>query len=544
MSWALPFDDQSCFGGKMTCGKTVERSAPGRFGTCLLGLAVLLVGAGLTIFGPTNQALATAKKANRIILSGSSWLSGKGVDVYSNDHSYSSDLNDKNYVDIGPAGQPKSVLSGLRWQCVELVNRLYLVRGWITKNWSGDGYQMYDTAPKNLSKDSNGSIAGVGAGDVLVFGGGMGGKGHVAVVESVSGTGDKVSVSTVSQNLSDKNDGVWSTFSWDKKQKKITPLSGYTTIGVVHAPVAQPARPGTRLLADVNGDGRSDAIVMFRDSGVAMVALAQADGRFGAPQSWAFGHTVGADTYFAADVDGDRRADLIAFWASTGRWRVSLSSGSGFWPETDWAYGHGVGTNRQWVADVTGDGRADVVTFDAANGDWWVSASSGSGFWSPQRWISGHGVGTTDQALADFTGDGRADAGVYIAGGGDWYVAASTGNGFSYPPRWSVGHGLSSTSRLVGDVNGDKRADAAYFFAANGHWDVGTSSGSGFWAPTAWANGHGIGTNEQFLADVTGDGKADVVTFDEVNGDWWVSVSSGSGFWPPQRWISGHGAGS
>lgn len=300
--------------------------------------------------------------------------------------------------------------------------------------------------------------------------------------------------------------------------------------------------PVTRLMGDVNGDGKSDAVVMFRDTGTAMVVLSTGSS-FATPSSWAYLHTVGADKYFLADVNGDRMADLVAFWQPTGKWYVSLSSGSGFWPETDWATGHGVGTTKQWVTNVNNDGMADLVTYDAATGDWHVSTSSGSGFWAPVRWIGGHGVGSASQEVADFTGDGKADSGVWFTNG-NWYVATSNGSSFSGYTQWSAGQGLNSGRRLVGDVSGDNRADTAYFFASNGHWDIGTSSGSGFWAPTAWAHGHGTGTTEQFLAKVNGDNMADVVTFDRATGDWYVSTSSGTGFWAPARWMSGHGANS
>ncbi len=79
---------------------------------------------------------------------------------------------------------------------------------------------------------------------------------------------------------------------------------------------------GTRLLGDVNGDGRYDAVVMFRDSGTPMVALSSGSS-FTAPSAWAYSHTVNADRYFLADVNGDGKDDLVAGWLSIGRWYVS-----------------------------------------------------------------------------------------------------------------------------------------------------------------------------------------------------------------------------
>jgi hypothetical protein len=90
---------------------------------------------------------------------------------------------------------------------------------------------------------------------------------------------------------------------------------------------------GTRLLADVNGDGTADAVVMFRDTGVAMVALANPSlSRFDLQPPWSNEPAMaGADRYFLGDVTGDGRADLVGFWNTGGVSKVMASSGTGFW---------------------------------------------------------------------------------------------------------------------------------------------------------------------------------------------------------------------
>jgi hypothetical protein len=182
----------------------------------------------------TITTTAAEAKTNTVILSGADWLGGNGVDIYSNDGDYGSAANDINNINIGTTDNPKIVNTGYRWQCVELINRLYLKRGWTTTYWAGNGAEMYDNAPSVLEKSPNGSISSVGPGDVIVFGGGsfLGDNGqpagHVLIVDSVN---DK-SIKVVSQNVSN----AWSTLTWDKDKKKITPWSGYTMTGVVHAP--------------------------------------------------------------------------------------------------------------------------------------------------------------------------------------------------------------------------------------------------------------------------------------------------------------------
>src|SRR6266571_6106074 len=87
-------------------------------------------------------------------------INGYGVPIYSNGSS-SGDHTPitNNYVN--------GVLSGEEWQCVELVNRLYLTEGWTTSNWSGNGADLYANAPSGFSKEAQNSISYADPGDVL-----------------------------------------------------------------------------------------------------------------------------------------------------------------------------------------------------------------------------------------------------------------------------------------------------------------------------------------------------------------------------------------
>lgn len=72
---------------------------------------------------PTNTSAVTDCSPDGIKYAGSSWLSGAGVNVCNQDVP---DLNTSNYVNnINGV----STESGYKWECVELVNRLYLLNG-------------------------------------------------------------------------------------------------------------------------------------------------------------------------------------------------------------------------------------------------------------------------------------------------------------------------------------------------------------------------------------------------------------------------------
>lgn len=177
-------------------------------------------------------------------------------------------------------------------------------------------------------------------------GSGLGSLGHVAHVDAV-GTGwievsDDRWGSTTRRGLIVKQDDT-GYLPWPDNFIHVADIGGGTA---------------SRLVGNVNGDGRADAVVMFKATGTAMVALSTGTA-FGYPGTWSVGHSPNASRYMLGDVTGDGMDDLVAFYSSTGTWKVSVSSGSGFWAPTDWAYQHGPSTTVQWVADATGDGRAE-----------------------------------------------------------------------------------------------------------------------------------------------------------------------------------------
>lgn len=143
--------------------------------------------------------------------------------------------------------------------------------------------------------------------------------------------------------------------------------------------------------------------------------------------------TLDSEHKILADVNGDGSDDKIVFIPSSGEWRVSLSTESGFDAAVKWIGNHGIGSSKQFVADVTGDGKADAVVFFARVGEWRVAASSGISFtnttgedtvYNPNLWIRGFGVGSVDQLLQDINGDQRADAVVEFSDGSQWAIGS------------------------------------------------------------------------------------------------------------------------
>ncbi|HOX59230.1 MAG TPA: Ig-like domain repeat protein [Candidatus Paceibacterota bacterium] len=138
--------------------------------------------------GVLAAAVATVPQPGRagtVWLSGSDWLGGEGVSVYSK---YSSDVGQRSYYN--------GIDVGLKWQCVELCGRLYTKKGW-RSGYFPNAELIYPNARSfGLVPHANGSGYVPVPGDMVTWD--TGAYGHVAVVDYVTPT----KVHIVEQNFS------------------------------------------------------------------------------------------------------------------------------------------------------------------------------------------------------------------------------------------------------------------------------------------------------------------------------------------------------
>jgi hypothetical protein len=428
----------------------------------------------------------------------SAWPGGfSGVPVYSDGSEFVS--NCYNYATT-PSG--KSVESGMEWQCVELINRLYISRGWISSTWFGNGDQMYANAPPGLSKEHQGSITHVNPGDVLSFSyvdPNLGG--HAAVVAQVSGS----AITLVNQNTSSSNTLSHATLSGGNIV--MSGWAGYTPIGVIHAP----ASPRSHTPDDVNGDGRSDLAIATgingATTGTGKLELHALNGATNFQSSLIdTGTTYNyIDTHYTiplmADVDGDGRADLCILVGmngeptGTGKLEVHCDSAASNFHSSliDSGTTYNYIDTRYTIplmADVNGDGRADLCILVGMNGEPTGTGklevhcdSAASNFHSSLidtgttfGYINTH---YTIPLMADVDGDGRADLCILVGMNGattgtgklEIHCASAASNFQTRIIEVGTTFGYIDTRYTIpfmADVDGDGRADLCILVGMNG----------------------------------------------------------------------------
>jgi hypothetical protein len=263
---------------------------------------------------------------------------------------------------------------------------------------------------------------------------------------------------------------------------------------------------------------------------------------------------AGAQTVrLAADVNGDRMADIVGF--NDFGVLVSLSTGSGFLPPTQWlddlGFFNGWRTDNsvRVLADLDGDGRADIIGLldqyiitSISNSKLFREAKMRMAGFSPTSGV--WQLEPSTRLVGDVSGDDLADVVGLDANG--VLVSRATKEGFAEPEYWAGAPNRTGELRppLLADVSGDTWADLIIFspegllvarsnskqFRDVERWTREFSAEDGRWAD---------GQLLHHFADVNGDKLADLVTF--AKDGVWVSLTQKGKFNPSQVWTSEFG---
>jgi hypothetical protein len=269
---------------------------------------------------------------------------------------------------------------------------------------------------------------------------------------------------------------------------------------------------------DVDGDGRADIGVYRASTGEWFIHRSSDGALF--RRSW--GCPLCADRPVAADYDGDAMADLAVHRVPSGEWLINPSTIGGM---TQHQLGCPSCADIPVPADYDGDGRVDVAVYRYSSGDWIVYRTGGAGLLY-RTW--GCAFCGDLPAVGDYDGDGRSDLAVYRSSTGEWFVDQSGGGGLLHRTR---GCQPCNDVPAGADYDGDGRSDIAVYRAFTGEWFVNRSGGAGA-LHISW--GCRACNDLPVAADYDGDGRADIAVYRNSTGEWFVLRSSNSTLWRVQ----------
>jgi hypothetical protein len=291
-------------------------------------------------------------------------------------------------------------------------------------------------------------------------------------------------------------------------------------------------------LGDFNGDGKTDLLYDFVDSGRStgqrQLWLSNGDGSFNIKTISPSG-LAGANLY-VADFAGTGKTGLLldqrdSNGCSTGSRQIWFSNGDGTFNPVD-VSPSGLAAWKLSIADFNGDGKADLLFEE-------LDANDGSTTGHRQIWF-GNGDGTFNAvtvtpnspanwrtSIADFNGDGKADllAEELDSSGtttGNRQVWLSHGDG-AFSAVNATPNGLAGWQAYAVDFNSDGKADLLFDQVDSngipvGHRQIWYGNGDGTFNATLAPSDGSLARWVPYLVDVNGDGKADFL-FNQLTSD-------------------------
>jgi hypothetical protein len=292
------------------------------------------------------------------------------------------------------------------------------------------------------------------------------------------------------------------------------------------------------VTGDFNGDGKTDAASIVspdESSFFVSVLLSNGDGTFAAPVLTAINFD-GEERLCAADLNGDGRSDLILVHATS--LDVFLSNGDGTFAAPVNYSDNLDSVAAVFAGDVNSDSKIDIVVASGVplqgTPNPTVATLLGNGNGTLQApSLAAFPAAIPNGVFADVNGDGKLDVvtalQVFLAQSGGYQSGASLVSQNNSTPCTGMNGSIA-----VADLNGDSQPDIATADCANNTVTVYLNSGSGnFQQGTSyWAGDDPEGVN---IVDTNNDGIPDILSANSNSSDVTVLLGKGDGtFQTPQ----------
>ncbi|CAF0958116.1 unnamed protein product [Adineta steineri] len=281
------------------------------------------------------------------------------------------------------------------------------------------------------------------------------------------------------------------------------------------------SRPQYISVVDVNDDDKPDIIVANNGGHNVGVLLNNGSGQFHAIQIYYTGSETYPPAVAVADVNSDKKPDIIVTNQNKNTIGVFLNDGHGQFPHhKHFSVPYGYGVTCPQVVDVNGDTHPDIIVANSGGASLGIFFNSGNGTFT--NWTT-FSTGIDSQPrpvfVVDVNGDNKPDLIVGNFKASNVGVFLNVGNGkFLNQTIYSTGRDSQPRSVFVVDINCDKLPDIIVANSNGRNIGIFLNFGDGKFQPQmTYATGVSTEPRSVVVGDVNGDNKLDIIFSDAAN---------------------------
>jgi len=296
---------------------------------------------------------------------------------------------------------------------------------------------------------------------------------------------------------------------------------------------AQTLGANTVFSVDLDGDGDFDVLCSSHsDDKISWYENIDGNGTFGLQQIIAT-DAISVECVTGVDLDGDGDYDVLSSSSSDEKiaWYENIDGNGTFGPEQNVST-EASGARSVYGVDLDGDGDNDVLSAHGDNKIAWYENTDGSGNFGPQQIITTHVNNPKCVFSIDLDGDGDND--VLSAANSDvriaWYENID-GQGTFGPQQIITVYALGAESVYSADLDGDGDNDvlSASWYDDEIAWYE-NIDGQGTFGPQQIISNNANSAESVLSADLDGDGDNDVLSASSYDGKiTWYENTDGQG---------------